>query len=150
MGSFTVVLREGNQMGIPKGSTFLAGTWTGDPTLSVSIMGVDQGGGKFPLDVKIMNSIEVLDPRGGGRRGGGVEYSSEPDDDFVMKLAKADDFGGHYEFEFHRKGARWYRALLPWTIIEGTFAPPPGRFALVAARFNSAIVDPLVAGALTR
>ena len=34
------------------------------------------------------------------------------------------------------------------TIIEGTFAPPPGRFGLVAARFNSAIVDPLVAGAL--
>ena len=34
------------------------------------------------------------------------------------------------------------------TIIEGTFAPPPGRFALAAARFNSAIVDPLVAGAL--
>src|ERR1700687_3867696 len=34
------------------------------------------------------------------------------------------------------------------TIIEGTFAPPPGRFVLVAARFNSAIVDPLVAGAL--
>jgi 6,7-dimethyl-8-ribityllumazine synthase len=34
------------------------------------------------------------------------------------------------------------------TLIEGTFAPPPGRFALVAARFNSAIVDPLVAGAL--
>ncbi len=34
------------------------------------------------------------------------------------------------------------------TFIEGTFAPPPGRFALVAARFNSAIVDPLVAGAL--
>ncbi len=33
-------------------------------------------------------------------------------------------------------------------IIEGTFAPPPGRFALVAARFNSAIVDPLVAGAI--
>jgi len=32
--------------------------------------------------------------------------------------------------------------------IEGTFAPPPGRFALVAARFNSAVVDPLVAGAL--
>jgi len=39
------------------------------------------------------------------------------------------------------------RSLRP-TIIEGTFAPPPGRFALVAARFNSAIVDPLVAGAL--
>src|SRR5207237_2778394 len=34
------------------------------------------------------------------------------------------------------------------TVIEGTFAPPPGRFALVAARFNSAIVDNLVAGAL--
>jgi 6,7-dimethyl-8-ribityllumazine synthase len=34
------------------------------------------------------------------------------------------------------------------TIIEGTFAPPPGRFALAAARFNSAIVDGLVAGAL--
>ena len=34
------------------------------------------------------------------------------------------------------------------TIIEGTFAPLPGRFALVAARFNSAIVDPLVAGAI--
>jgi 6,7-dimethyl-8-ribityllumazine synthase len=34
------------------------------------------------------------------------------------------------------------------TIYEGTFAPPPGRFALVAARFNSAIVDNLVAGTL--
>ncbi len=34
------------------------------------------------------------------------------------------------------------------TLYEGTFAPPPGRFALVAARFNSAIVDPLLAGAL--
>jgi 6,7-dimethyl-8-ribityllumazine synthase len=34
------------------------------------------------------------------------------------------------------------------TIYEGTFAPPPGRFALVAARFNAAIVDNLVAGAL--
>jgi 6,7-dimethyl-8-ribityllumazine synthase len=34
------------------------------------------------------------------------------------------------------------------TVYEGTFAPPPGRFALVAARFNSAIVDPLIAGAL--
>jgi 6,7-dimethyl-8-ribityllumazine synthase len=31
---------------------------------------------------------------------------------------------------------------------EGSFAPPPGRFALVAARFNSAIVDALVAGAI--
>ena len=34
------------------------------------------------------------------------------------------------------------------TVYEGTFAPPPGRFALVAARFNSAIVDQLVAGAM--
>src|SRR6266567_2102653 len=34
------------------------------------------------------------------------------------------------------------------TTFEGTFAPPPGRFALVAARFNSAVVEPLVAGAL--
>jgi 6,7-dimethyl-8-ribityllumazine synthase len=34
------------------------------------------------------------------------------------------------------------------TIYEGTFAPPPGKFALVAARFNSAIVENLVEGAL--
>jgi 6,7-dimethyl-8-ribityllumazine synthase len=34
------------------------------------------------------------------------------------------------------------------TVYEGTFAPPPGRFVLVAARFNSAVVEPLVAGAL--
>jgi 6,7-dimethyl-8-ribityllumazine synthase len=34
------------------------------------------------------------------------------------------------------------------TTYEGTFAPPPGRFALVAARFNSAIVENLVTGAL--
>jgi 6,7-dimethyl-8-ribityllumazine synthase len=33
-------------------------------------------------------------------------------------------------------------------IYEGTFATPPGRFALVAARFNAAIVENLVAGAL--
>lgn len=33
-------------------------------------------------------------------------------------------------------------------IYEGSFATPPGRFVLVAARFNSAIVDPLVAGAI--
>src|SRR5947208_2227365 len=32
-------------------------------------------------------------------------------------------------------------------LYEGTFAPPPGRFALVAARFNHFIVDSLVAGA---
>ncbi len=33
-------------------------------------------------------------------------------------------------------------------VIEGTFATPPGRFAIVAARFNDFIVDKLVAGAL--
>lgn len=33
-------------------------------------------------------------------------------------------------------------------VIEGDFAPPPGRFALVAARFNAAVVDNLVAGAI--
>jgi 6,7-dimethyl-8-ribityllumazine synthase len=31
---------------------------------------------------------------------------------------------------------------------EGDFAPPPGRFAIVAARFNKFVVDALVAGAL--
>jgi 6,7-dimethyl-8-ribityllumazine synthase len=31
--------------------------------------------------------------------------------------------------------------------FEGTFAPPPGRFALVAARFNRLVVEPLVEGA---
>src|SRR5438034_9164622 len=31
---------------------------------------------------------------------------------------------------------------------EGTLAPPPGRFALVAARFNHFIVERLVDGAL--
>lgn len=34
------------------------------------------------------------------------------------------------------------------TIIEGTLAPPPGRFALVAARFNRFVVEPLMDGAL--
>jgi len=34
------------------------------------------------------------------------------------------------------------------TLYEGTFAPPPGRFALVAARFNQFVVDHLVGGAL--
>ena len=34
------------------------------------------------------------------------------------------------------------------TVYEGTFATPPGRFAIVAARFNSLVVEPLVAGAL--
>ena len=31
--------------------------------------------------------------------------------------------------------------------FEGTFAPPPGRFALVAARFNHFVVEHLVGGA---
>src|SRR4051812_45583917 len=31
--------------------------------------------------------------------------------------------------------------------FEGTFAPPPGRFALVAARFNQFVVERLVEGA---
>jgi 6,7-dimethyl-8-ribityllumazine synthase len=34
------------------------------------------------------------------------------------------------------------------TIIEGTLSPPSGRFALIAARFNSAVVENLVGGAL--
>ena len=34
------------------------------------------------------------------------------------------------------------------TIFEGTFAPPPGRFALVVARFNHFVVEHLVGGAL--
>jgi 6,7-dimethyl-8-ribityllumazine synthase len=33
------------------------------------------------------------------------------------------------------------------TVYEGTFAPPPGRFALVAARFNHFVVEHLVGGA---
>jgi 6,7-dimethyl-8-ribityllumazine synthase len=32
-------------------------------------------------------------------------------------------------------------------LYEGDFSPPPGRFALVAARFNGFVVDQLVAGA---
>ena len=34
------------------------------------------------------------------------------------------------------------------TVYEGDFSPPPGRFALVAARFNALVVDALVGGAL--
>ncbi len=34
------------------------------------------------------------------------------------------------------------------TIFEGDFSPPDGRFAIVAARFNSFLVEPLVVGAL--
>lgn len=33
-------------------------------------------------------------------------------------------------------------------VFEGTFAPPSGRFALVAARFNHFVVEHLVGGAL--
>src|SRR5262249_27244868 len=38
--------------------------------------------------------------------------------------------------------------LTTMNLLEGIFAPPPGRFALVAARFNSAVVDGLIGGAL--
>lgn len=34
------------------------------------------------------------------------------------------------------------------TIYEGSYLTPPGRFALIAARFNATIVNGLVAGAL--
>jgi 6,7-dimethyl-8-ribityllumazine synthase len=34
------------------------------------------------------------------------------------------------------------------TVYEGNFAPPPGRFVLVAARFNDVVVERLIAGAL--
>jgi 6,7-dimethyl-8-ribityllumazine synthase len=34
------------------------------------------------------------------------------------------------------------------TLIEGTYAAPPGRFALVAARFNGTIVEGLITGSL--
>lgn len=34
------------------------------------------------------------------------------------------------------------------TVYEGTMAPPPGRFAVVAARFNALVVEQLVGGAL--
>ena len=33
-------------------------------------------------------------------------------------------------------------------LYEGDFSPPDGRFALVAARFNEFVVDPLIDGAL--
>ncbi len=33
-------------------------------------------------------------------------------------------------------------------LYEGDFSSPPGRFALIAARFNGLVVDPLVAGAV--
>src|SRR5579884_1916489 len=44
-------------------------------------------------------------------------------------------------------GASYRIDTMP-TVYEGTLAPPPGRFALVAARFNQLVVEPLVAGAL--
>ena len=34
------------------------------------------------------------------------------------------------------------------TVIEGDLSPPAGRFAVVAARFNSLVVEPLTAGAV--
>src|SRR5262245_59134505 len=34
------------------------------------------------------------------------------------------------------------------TVYEGTLGPPPGRFALVAARFNQVVVEKLVDGAV--
>jgi 6,7-dimethyl-8-ribityllumazine synthase len=34
------------------------------------------------------------------------------------------------------------------TILEGGYATPPGQFAIVAARFNSLVVEPLIHGAL--
>ena len=34
------------------------------------------------------------------------------------------------------------------TVFEGDFSPPAGRFALIAARFNALVVEPLVAGAV--
>lgn len=34
------------------------------------------------------------------------------------------------------------------TLIEGSYATPPGRFVLVASRFNGTVVDDLVSGAL--
>ena len=34
------------------------------------------------------------------------------------------------------------------TVYEGTFDPPPGRFAVVAARFNGFVVEALVSGAV--
>ena len=113
-GSFTVVLRECDKTGVQKGWTPLADVWHGDPTLSVCIKAVDKGGGKFPLDVEVENSIEIPDQRDGfSARGSGAGCPCEPDDDFVMKLNKADQFGGHYEFEFHRKSTCWYRAFFP-------------------------------------
>jgi 6,7-dimethyl-8-ribityllumazine synthase len=50
-------------------------------------------------------------------------------------------------FVFH-SAFRIPHSAFDMTIYEGDFAPPPGRFALVAARFNSLVVERLVAGAL--
>ena len=112
-GSLTIVLEARNQAGMAKGSRLLEGTWNGDPTLSIRIKAVDNGGGKFTLDVMVENNIAVPD-RGDGAtgRGHGAGSPAEPRDDLVIKLPKADDFGGHYEFAFHRKGGRWYQAFL--------------------------------------
>ncbi len=119
-GSFTVVLTPSGQTGALKGVTWLEGTWHGDPTLSVGIKAVDMGGGKFPLDLEIANRIEILD-YGDGIRGkeSCLGCSGEARDDFVLHLDKADDFGGHYEFAFHRKGGRWAAAWREWMATAG-------------------------------
>lgn len=45
-------------------------------------------------------------------------------------------------------GQRDPNILSRMATFEGNFAPPPGRFALVAARFNDLVVSQLIAGAL--
>ena len=94
LGRFTIVLQEGDKTGVQKGWTPLAGTWMGGPNLSADIKALNQGKGKFPLDVNIFNSIELPErPDGsGGRRGCGA--GAEVRDDFVMQLPKADDSKG--------------------------------------------------------
>ncbi len=41
-----------------------------------------------------------------------------------------------------------HSSLTPMPTFEGDFSPPAGRFAIVAARFNSIVVDALLVGAL--
>lgn len=113
-GSFTIVLHEGNKAGVQKGCTPLEGSWEGDPTLSVRIKALDTGRGKFTLDVDVNNFVEIPGHGDGVElRGNGIGSAREPSDDFVLKVAKADESGGRYEFKFHRKGGHWYQALLP-------------------------------------
>jgi hypothetical protein len=113
-GSFTIVLEPDSSIEASKGFTPLQGTWSGDPTLSARIIAVDTGQGKFPVSVDIENRLETPEYSGAiNVRENGSGSPSESRDDFTMQLAKADSFGGHYEFEFHRKGGPWYRAFLP-------------------------------------